>query len=75
TPFDRLLRAGVLSTEQETQLRAYRHRLNPAGIARKIQTLQDRLTGLARDQTLTLLATTEKPLPATEHGVHLHSAS
>ncbi len=75
TPFDRLLRAGVLSTEQETQLRAYRHRLNPAGIARKIQTLQDRLTGLARDQTLTLLATTEKPLPATEHGVHLRSAS
>ena len=75
TPFDRLLAAGVLSTVQEVQLRAYRHRLNPAGIARKIQTLQDRLTGLARDQTLTLLATTEKPLPATEHGVHLRSAS
>jgi transposase InsO family protein len=75
TPFDRLLRAGVLSTVQETQLRSYRHRLNPAGIAREIQTLQDRLTGLARDQTLTLLATTKKPLPDTEHGVHLRSAS
>tara|TARA_R110002051_G_scaffold108532_1_gene181245 strand:+ start:9975 stop:10757 length:783 start_codon:yes stop_codon:yes gene_type:complete len=74
-PFDRLLAAEVLSTMQETQLRAYRYALNPANIARQIQTLQDRLTGLARDQTLTLLATTEKPLPDTEHGVRLRPAS
>jgi hypothetical protein len=75
TPFDRLLSAGVLSAVQETELRAYRDGLNPANIARRIQTLQDRLTGLAREKTLTLQSATEKPLPDTDRGVRLRPAS
>ena len=47
TPFDRLLDADVLSPAQIAGITAYRDSLNPAQIARDIQSLQDRLTGLA----------------------------
>ena len=71
TPADRLLAAGVLSKAQETELRARRDALNPAEIARRIQSIQDRLTGLARDATLTLQAAVTPPPPDTNHGVRL----
>lgn len=75
TPFDRLLAAGVLSPAQETELRARRDKLNPAELARRIQSIQDRLTGLARDKTLDLQAATATPLPDTSCGVKLRQAS
>jgi transposase InsO family protein len=76
TPFDRLLATHVLSPAQETELRAHRQTLNPARIARDIQTLQDRLTGLARRATLDLeAAITPDPHLDTEHGVKLRNAS
>jgi len=75
TPLDRLLAAGVLSPAQETELRERRDRLNPADIARRIQSIQDRLTGLARDKTLALQATIDKPLPNTGRGVRVRHAS
>ena len=49
--------------------------LNPAEIARNIQSLQNRLTGLARNHTLTLQTDTDKPLPDTARGVKLRPAS
>lgn len=75
TPLDRLLAAGVLSPAQEAELTARRDALNPADVARRIQSLQDRLTGLARDATLALQATVDKPLPDTARGVKLRDAS
>lgn len=75
TPIDRLLAAGVLSSAQEAELRAYRDGLNPAEIARRIHTIQDRLTGLARAKTLELQASLDQPLPDTTHGVKLRRAS
>ena len=75
TPFDRLLRAGVLSPAQQDELRRRREQLNPAQIARRIQTIQDRLTGLAQDPTLALQAAIEQPLPDTNRGVRLRRAS
>jgi hypothetical protein len=75
TPFDRLLDARVLSPIQETALHARRDRLNPADIARRVQSIQDRLTGLARDQTLALQAATATTLPDTTRGVKLRPAS
>lgn len=75
TPLDRLLDAGVLSPTQEAELRARRERLNPADLARRIQTIQDRLTGLARDATLTLQANVVKPLPDTPSNIKLRPAS
>jgi hypothetical protein len=74
-PLDRLLAAGVLSHAQEAELRARRDRLNPADLSRRIQTLQDRLTALARDATLALQAATKKPLPDTTRGISLRPAS
>lgn len=75
TPIDRLLDAGVLSPAQEAELRARRDALNPAEIARRIQSLQDHLTGLARDTTLALQAVSATPLPDTSRGVRLRPAS
>lgn len=75
TPLDRLIEAGVLSPAQQAELHARRDRLNPAEIARRIQSLQDRLTGLARDTTLNLQATAATPPPDTSRGVKLHRAS
>lgn len=69
TPVDRLLDAGVLSPAQEAELRGRRDRLNPAEIARHIQTIQDHLSGLARDKTLSLQAATETVLPETGRSV------
>jgi transposase InsO family protein len=75
TPLDRLLAAGVLSPAQEAELTSRRDALNPAELARRIQSIQDRLTGLARDATLALQATVDKPLPDTARGVKLRDAS
>jgi len=76
TPFDRLCDAGVLSPAQTAELTAYRDGLNPADLARRIQTLQDRLTALAREATLNLqAATAPKPLPDTARSVRLRKAS
>lgn len=75
TPIDRLLAADVLSPGQEAELRARRDRLNPADLARRIQSLQDRLTGLARNATLALQAQTTAPPPDTSRGVRLRHAS
>lgn len=69
TPFDRLLDAGVLSTAQIAELTAYRDSLNPADIARRIQTIQDKLTALARDSTLALQDTLTPPRPDTTRGI------
>jgi len=69
TPFDRLLAAGVLSPAQAAELTEHRDALNPAEIARRIQSIQDRLTGLARRPTLDLEASLAKPLPDTTRGI------
>lgn len=69
TPFDRLLAAGVLSPAQVVELTARRDALNPAEIARRIQSLQDRLIGLARQETLDLEASLVKPPPDTARGI------
>ena len=74
TPLERLLDASVLSPDQENELRQRRERLNPAEIARHIQTIQDRLTGLAREKTLNLQAATEKTLPETSRGIRLRAS-
>ena len=71
TPADRLLAAGMLSPAQQRELIAYRDKINPADLARRITTIQDRLTGLARDPTLALQATMDKPPPDTDRGVRL----
>ena len=69
TPFDRLLDADVLSPAQIAGITAYRDSLNPAQIARDIQSLQDRLTGLARRATLDLEAALTTPLPDTTRSI------
>lgn len=56
TPFDRLVRSGVLTAEKTVELTAYRDSLNPAHIAREIDRIQQRLTWLAADKTRKLEA-------------------
>ncbi|WP_198684024.1 transposase [Brachybacterium sp. YJGR34] len=75
TPLDRLLAADVFSNKQSQELIAYRSTLNPAEIARNIQTIQDRLTGHARDRTLDLGAPLTKPLPDTPTGIRLRPSA
>lgn len=75
TPFQRLLDAGVLSPVQERELLEYRDRLNPAELARRIQSLQDRLVAIAKRATLDLEASLTTPLPDTRRGVTLRKAS
>jgi hypothetical protein len=74
TPADRLSDAGVLSPAQQRELTAYRDTLNPADLARRIQSIQDRLTALAREATLALQASIAKPPPDTQRGVQLRHA-
>lgn len=74
TPCDRLLAAGVLSPAQETEIIAYRDALNLAEISRRIQSLQDRLTALAKASTLALQAATTAPPPDVARGVKLRVA-
>lgn len=69
TPFDRLLRSGVLSAEKTTELTAYRHGLNPAHLAREIDRIQQRLTYLAAEKTRTLEAIELAKTPDTAAGV------
>lgn len=69
TPFDRLLRSGVLSSEKAAELITYRESLNPAHIAREIDRLQQRLTWLAADKTRKLEAAELAKQPDTATGV------
>ena len=71
TPLDRLLSAGVLSTEQAQALLARRDAINPAELARDIHRIQDQLTALARRATEDLAAAVTRPLPDTGRGVKL----
>jgi hypothetical protein len=75
TTIDRLLDGGLLSPAQNTELRQRREQLNPADLARRIQSVQDHLTGLARDATLNLQAASQKPLPDTSGSIRLNHAS
>lgn len=75
TPLTRLLDAGVLSPTQEHELIEYRDNLNPADLARRIQSLQDRLTAIAKRPTLDLEASLATPLPDTGRGIKLTHAS
>lgn len=76
TPLDRLLRAGVLSPAQERELIAYRDRLDPLDIARRISDLETRLIGLARDKTEQLyLAQVPAALPEVRKGIRVAQAS
>ncbi|MGH3635647.1 MAG: integrase catalytic domain-containing protein [Mycobacterium sp.] len=72
TPLDRLLAAGVLSPTQESELLAYRDRLNPAAIGRQITDLQAVLLRLAKDKTEQLyLAAIPAALPEVRSGIHV----
>ncbi|MBL5973803.1 MAG: transposase [Candidatus Leucobacter sulfamidivorax] len=69
TPFDRVLRSGVLTSEKAAELTAYRDSLNPAHIAREIDRLQQRLTWLAADKTRKLEAAEYAKQPDATAGV------
>lgn len=69
TPFNRLLRSGVLTSEKVAELTTYRDSLNPAHIAREIDRLQQRLTWLAADKTRKLEAAELAKQPDTDTGV------
>jgi hypothetical protein len=72
TPFDRLLASGVLSRAQEIELTAYRDRLNPADLARRIHDLQQRLILLAKDKTEQIyLSTFPTALPDVRKGIRV----
>ena len=75
TPLDRLLAAGILSPAQETELRARREKLNPAELARGIQSIQDRLNGLAQKKTETLQTAVERPTLGTANNIKTKRAS
>lgn len=72
TPVDRLLGAGVLSRAQRAQLLTHRDGLNPAELARQIQSIQDRLTGHAKGRTLDLQAALATSQPDATTGIRLH---
>ena len=69
TPLDRLLATKTLSPAQAAQLQARRAAINPAELARDIQRIQNKLTGLAKRQTEDLADSLVKPLPDTSRGV------
>lgn len=75
TPFERLLDAGVLSPAQAKELTAYRDGLNPAELMRRIVSLQDRLTAIAKRPTLDLEASLAAPLPDTNRGVKVRGTA
>jgi hypothetical protein len=72
TPFDRLLASDVLSRAQQVELTAYRDRLNPAELARRIHELQQRLILLAKDKTEQIyLSTFPTALPDVRKGIRV----
>lgn len=74
TPLDRLLAAGVLSPEQESELLAYRDSLNPTAIGRQIADLQAALLRLAKDKTEQLyLAAIPTALPEVRSGIRIQN--
>lgn len=75
TPFERLLDAGGLSPAQAKELTAYRDGLNPAELMRRIVSLQDRLTAIAKRPTLDLEASLAAPLPDTNRGVKVRGTA
>lgn len=75
TPFDRLLDASVLSSQQVEELTAYREGLNPAKIAAEIASIQDRLLVLSREKTEQLyLASFPTALPDVRRGIRVKTA-
>lgn len=67
SPFDRVLRSGILTEKQVSDLTAYRNSLNPAHLAHEIDRIQQRLTYLAAEKTRALEAIelTKSPDPVT----------
>jgi hypothetical protein len=63
TPYQRLIDAQVLSPTQQADLAAKKATLNLDTIARKINTIQQRLTLLAGKKTADLQARQTRPLP------------
>lgn len=64
--------APVLSRAQRAQLLTHRDGLNPAELARQIQSIQDRLTGHAKGRTLDLQAALATSQPDATTGIRLH---
>ena len=62
------------SVPAQAELLARRDSLNPAEIARQIQTIQDRLTALAKAPTLQLQAAVAQALPDTSKGIRTRKA-
>jgi transposase InsO family protein len=75
TPFDRLIATGILSPAQQAELIAYRDRLNPLELARRITELQGRLIELAKDKTDRMRDKLEPTLPDTDTGIKTRDAS
>ncbi len=74
TPFDRLVATGILSPAQQAELIAYRDRLNPLELARRITELQGRLIELAKDKTDRTREKLEPSLPDTDTGIKIQEA-
>jgi len=75
TPFDRLLDASVLSSQQVEELTAYREGLNPAKIAAEIARIQGRLLVLSREKTEQLyLASFPTAMPDVRRGIRVKTA-
>ncbi len=75
TPLDRLLAAGVLTTDQQTDLIAHRDSLNPAKIGREIADLQTVLLQQAKDKTEQLyIATIPNALPDVAKGIRTQAS-
>lgn len=60
TPWQRVLDANILTTEQVAEVQARVQGVNPADLTRKINQIQTKLTNTAREKTEALLAS--KPL-------------
>ena len=71
TPFDRLLRAGVLSPVQQTKLTAYRDSLDLVDLAERISECQRRLIKLAAGKTRRLEDSLRPKLPNPDTGIRI----
>jgi transposase InsO family protein len=71
TPLERLLRAGVLSQQQQHDLLQKKARLDPADLAHQIDTIQQQLTRLAGPKTDRLQASLIHPPPHPATGIRL----
>ncbi|MDO5495651.1 MAG: integrase, partial [bacterium] len=75
TPFDRVLRAQILSPAQTAEMTAYRDSLDPDAIARHIADLQTVLMKLAAEKTDQLyLSTIPSALPDIRKGIRVKAS-